>query len=297
MIWHWFRQHMLSTHQMHLINFGQKACCIGLRQDELTSAQKKWNSAKHNVCLQQGRKHRPFLLLKEWVCWYVQPDHDKQIKRAEHPEDLAALNERKNQRRTYIAYVAILDHICANNSTTNIIQRRLHVPICFAWLTWTCGLFVRLSQCVFDTLESLLNAAQLYFDSDESTAVKEDGQNRKNCPWTNWMPGSFFKGHLPMEKFGFLLFSGLATDDLSNWMFRLQSAESRGSCVQLLWHDSYSVWIAVLCFMLFLYVDLGPSHRKSHLSLNSNGAHVYGLKAHHSPYIFSICLFVCILLC
>ena len=49
----------------------------------------------------------------------------------------------------------------------------------------SCGLFVRLGQYVFDRLESLLNAAQLYFDSDESTAVKEDGQNRKNCSWTN----------------------------------------------------------------------------------------------------------------
>ena len=170
------------------------------------------------------------------------------------------------------------------------------MPSLFVWLTWTCGLFVRLGQCVFDRLESLLNAAQLYFDSDESTAVKEDGQNRKNCPWTNWMPGSFFKGHLAMEKFGFLVF--FWSSDWRSFQLNVQASnESLGCCVQLLWHDSYSVWIAVLCFMLFLYVypsvsGSGPSHRKSQLSLKSNGAYVVWPEG--TPLVVHIFLFVCL---
>ena len=115
-------------------------------------------------------------------------------------------------------------------------------------LTWTFGLFVRFGQFVFDRLEPLLNAAQLYFDSDESTAVKEDGQNRKNCSWTNWIPGSFFKRHLAMAKFGSLVFW---SRDWRSFQLNVQvPAESRGSSVYILWHDLIQ-FEAVLCFMLF----------------------------------------------
>ena len=79
--------------------------------------------------------------------------------------------------------------------------------------------------------------------------------------WEVWLPGF------------------LGSSDWRSLQMNVQApAESRGSCVQLLWHDSYSAWIAVLCFMLFICLSFisgsGPSHRKSQLSLNSNGAYV-----------------------